>query len=229
MLGEFEADISTSSGSCSVPKVKFYVTNSKAPALLSRGTAEDLGILKISMINSVNDNILNDYKDCFQGLGKLTDFELKLHIDQDVEPVAQKMYGIPLSLRQKVSEKLDELENLDVIEKVSGPTPWVSPVIVVPKPSGDIRLCVDMRQANRAIIRERHPIPTIDDVLVEMNESSGFSKIDLNMGFHQIVLDEVSRPITTFITHKGLCRYKRLSFGVNAAPEMFQHIIGQVL
>ena len=68
------------------------------------------------MINSVNDNILNDYKDCFQGLGKLTDFEFKLHIDQDVEPVAQKMYGIPLSLRQKVSEKLDKLENLDVIE-----------------------------------------------------------------------------------------------------------------
>ena len=121
-----------------------------------------------------------------------------------MEPVAQKIYGIPLSLRQKVGEKLDELENLDVIEKVSGPTPWVSPVVVVPKPSGDIRLCVDMRQANRAIIRERHPIPTIDDVLVEMNESSVFSKIDLNMGFHQIVLDEVSRPITTFITHKGL-------------------------
>ena len=60
-----------------------------------------------------------------------------------------------------------------------------------------------MREANKAIIRERHPIPTIDDVLIEMNESTVFSKIDLNMGFHQIVLAKESRPITTFITHKG--------------------------
>ena len=230
LLGEFCCDISCDGNT--VSKVTFYVVKNKAPALLSRETATRLGILKIgphSSVYSVKEDIMFEYKDCFEGLGKLTDYELKLHIDPNVVPVAQKMYSVPLSLRHKVSDKLDELETLGVIEKAEGPTPWVSPVVVVPKPSGDIRLCVDMREANKAIIRERHPIPTVDDVLVEMNNSTVFSKIDLNMGFHQIVLSEESRPITTFITHKGLYRYKRLSFGVNAAPEMFQNAVGQVL
>ena len=59
----------------------------------------------------------------------------------------------------------------DIIEPVEGPTPWVSPVVVVPKPSGDIRLCVDMRKANEAIVRERHPIPTLDDILYQLKGS----------------------------------------------------------
>ena len=54
---------------------------------------------------------------------------------------------------------------MDIIEKVQGPTPWVSPIVVVPKPSGGIRLYVDMRKANDAIVRERYPIPTVDEVL----------------------------------------------------------------
>ena len=95
----------------------------------------------------------------------------------------------------------------DVIEKLEGPTPWVNPVVVVPKPNGDVRLCVDMRCANKAIIRERHPIPTIDEVLEDMQEASVFSKLDLKWGYHQVELSEESRNITTFITHKGLFRY----------------------
>ena len=117
----------------------------------------------------------------------------------------------------------------DIIEKVEGPTTWASPVVVAPKQSGEIRLCVDMRCANEAIIRERLPIPTIDKVLEELNGSTVFSKLDLGCGFHQIELHEDSRDITTFITHEGLFRYKRLSFGVNAAPEKFQHVIRQII
>jgi len=63
----------------------------------------------------------------------------------------------PFGLRGKIEQKLEELVNQDIIESVKGPTPWVSPVVVVPKPSGDIRLCVDMRRANQAIVWERHP------------------------------------------------------------------------
>jgi hypothetical protein len=124
---------------------------------------------------------------------------------------------------------LTELLDADIIEKAEGPTPWVSPVCIVPKPSGEIRLCVDMRRANEAIQRERHPIPTIDEVLLDMNQSTVFSKLDLKWGFHQIELAEESRGITTFATHCGLYRYKRLVFGITSAPEVYQHIIQQVL
>ena len=96
----------------------------------------------------------------------------------------------------------------------------------MPKPNGDIRLRVDMRQANAAIVRERHPIPTVDEVLHYLNGSIVFSKLYIKWAFHQVELSETSRPIAT---HKGLFRYKRLMFGVSCAPEMYQRIIQQVL
>ena len=86
-----------------------------------------------------------------------------------------------------------------------------------------------MRRANEAIIRERHPIPTIEEVLYDLNGATVFSKIDLKWGFHQIELEEDSRAITTFITHRGLYRYRRLMFGITSAPEKYQKIISDVL
>ena len=126
-------------------------------------------------------------------------------------------------MRTKVQEELNELVKLDIIEAVDGPTPWVNPIVIVPKPSGRIRLCLDMRQANQAIERGRHPIPTVEEVIQAMNGSTVFSKVDLRMGYHQIELAPESRDITTFATHAGLYRYKRLFFGVNSATEQYQY------
>ena len=126
-----------------------------------------------------------------------------------------------------MESKLHELEQMDIIEKVHGPKPWVSPIVVVPKPSGEIRLCVDMRRANEAVVRERHPIPTVDEVLQDMTQSSVFTKLDLKWGYHQLGLSEESLGITTFMTHAG--RYKRFMFVITSVPEIYQHAIQQVL
>ena len=139
------------------------------------------------------------------------------------------MRRIPFSLKDKVTAKVNELLENDIIERVERPTTWISPVVVAPKPSGDIRLCVDMRRANEAIVRERLPIPTVDEVLESLNGSTVFSKLDLRWGFHQIELEPNSRDITSFATDDGIFRYKRFSFGVNAAPEKYQHIITQTM
>ena len=151
-------------------------------------------------------------KDVFTGIGKLKDFQLKLHIDEQAQPVTQPLRRPAFSLKENTEKKLDELLQEDINEEVEGPTPWVNPVVVVPKPNGDVRLCVDMRCTNKAIIRERHPISTIDEVLEDMPEASG-----------------ESRSITTFVTHKGLFRYKRLMFGITSAREKYQQVIQQVL
>ena len=89
-------------------------------------------------------------------------------------------------MRSKVEKKIKELEEADIIEKVDGPTPLVSPIVIVPKSKDpeDIRLCVDMREANKAIQRERHITPTIDDIITQLNGSKWFSKIDMNQGYH---------------------------------------------
>ena len=200
----------------------------KSQSLLGQFTAQELAVLKLGVSTIVSDDIEQKYEDIFHGIGKLENYKLKFHINSEVEPIAQRMYIIPFTIREKVSRKLDELESQNIIEKVNDQTPWVSPVIVVPKPSGDIRLCVDMREANKVIIRQRHPIPTVDDILHRMNGGECFSTMDLKYGFHQIELEESSREITTFVTHKGLYRYKRLMLGISAASEKYQQVISQV-
>ena len=123
------------------------------------------------------------------------------------------------------------MENNDIIERVpeNQPTPWVSPIVVVPKKDGNVRLCVDMRMANEAIKRVRHPIPTVEDISLELNGAQWFSKLDLSQAYHQLELDEGSRYITTVSTHVGLFRYKRLNYGTNAAAEIFQFTLQQQL
>jgi hypothetical protein len=124
-----------------------------------------------------------------------------------------------------VSAQLEKLEQQGIIEAVEGPTPWVSPLVVIPKKNGEIRLCVDMREANKAIHRERHPTPTVDDLIHALNGATVFSKLDLSSGYHQLSLAPESRYITTFATHKGLRRFARLNFGTNSASEVFQKVV----
>ena len=155
----------------------------------------------------------------FTGLGKLKDYKLKLHLDDSVTPVAQPIRRIPFSRRSKVIKKLEEIEKVDVIERVNQPTSWVNPMVTVEKPNGDIRICMDMRQANQAVIRERHPIATVQETLQEISGAKLFARLDLNMAFHQRELHEDSRDITTFAGPNGLHRYKRLLFGINMATE----------
>ena len=82
-----------------------------------------------------------------------------------------------------------------------------------------------MRAANEAIKRVRHPIPTVEDISFDLNGATCFSKLDLSQAYHQLELDEESRYITTFSTHIGLVRCKRLNYGANAAAEIFQYIL----
>ena len=93
------------------------------------------------------------------------------------------------------------------------------------KPDGDTRIWL-MRRADEAIVRD---IPTIEEVLQHLSGSTVFSKLDLKWGFHQVELAEESREITTFVTHRGLYRYRRLMFGIASAPENHQKIVKDVL
>ena len=86
-----------------------------------------------------------------------------------------------------------------------------------------------MRRANTAISRERHVTPTINEIIHDLNGARFFSKLDLNQGYNQLELEPSSRYITTFSTHVGLFRYKRLNFGISSAAEVFQNTIRDVL
>ena len=205
----------------------FVVIDGPGDILLGKTSSELFGAIHFDTTlhtNSVTNedqafrlSLQQHFPAVFEGVGKLRGHQATIHIDPTVTPVAQRPRRVPFALRPKVRDHLKDLMEKDIIEKVDGPSPWVSPVVVTPKPNGDIRLCVDMRQANEAIIRERHPIPTIDEVLEQLNGSTVFSKIDLRWGFHQVEFSEDSRSITTFALDENLYRYKRMMFGITSA------------
>lgn len=234
-LGTFKANVK-SGDSRKQCTAEFIVVKGHGRTLLGRETAEELKLLRVGpvRVNTIVSehteiDIRKDFKDLFEGVGLLKDYDLSLNINEDVKPVAQQVRRIPFGLRDKVDEKLDELLDLGIIEEVpEGPTAWVSPLVVVPKKDGDVRVCVDMRRANQAIVRERQPIPTVEEILHDLNGSTVFTKLDLKWGFHQVSLKEESRHITTFATHRGLFRYRRLMFGISSAPEKYQKIIQDV-
>ena len=213
-----------------------FVVKGSYGCLLGRSTAEELELLTIQdTTNAIDGDPIIDhtsaYPTLFTGIGKLKDTQIKLHIDTSVPPVAQRFRNAPFHLRKQIEQQLNDLQEADIIEDATGPTPWVSPIVVVPKANdpNTVRICVDMRAANKAVIRERHPTPTMDELIAELNGSTVFSKLDLKSGYHQLELDPESRYITTFATHVGLKRYKRLNFGISSASEVFQNAIRQTI
>ena len=163
-------------------------------------------------------------------IGKLKDTKIKLHINESIPPVAQVERRIPFSLRESVRAEIKNLEEQDIIEDVtSEATPWLSQLVIVPKPSYKIRLCIDMRNANTAIKRTRFPTPTIDDLIFRLKSAQYCTKLDLNAAFHQLELDERSRYITAFQTEDRIKRFKRLILGLNSASEQLQHHLHTLL
>ena len=233
----FNTKVSTVPGDNST-NTKFVVNPDSCTTILSRTTSKTLGLLRIGpeKVRALHteskemNELLNKHSDRFEGLGKLKDVSLIIHTDDNVTPVAQKARRLPILMRQQVNAELDRLLDLDVIEPVTTPPTWVNPIVVVlKKDSNNIRMCVDMRAANVAIIREPYQIPTLDEILHEFNGCTFFSKLDLNKGYHQIELHENSRDLTAFATHKGIFRYKRLLFGMSSAAELYQREIEHVL
>ena len=238
-LGKFTAVMETRR---SVAVADIYVIKEmQSGCLLSCNTAQELRLItfhldavsdKKSMkeIGSSDDQlkeILTRHQRVFNGLGKLKGSKVTLNIDHTVKPVSLKQRRIPFHIRKTVSDPLKKLLDNDIIENVpdNQPTPWVSPIVAVPQADNTISLCIDMRQPNLVIKRTRFPIPTTSDVDVMLNGACFFSKLDVRQAFHQVELDEISRHITTFTTHKGLFRYKRLNFGTNVASELFQNLL----
>ncbi|XP_062703859.1 uncharacterized protein LOC134286282 [Aedes albopictus] len=136
---------------------------------------------------------------------------------------------VPIPLEDAVNQKLDQLLTKDIIEVKQGPASWVSPLVVVGKHNGEPRICLDLRRVNEAVLRERHPMPVVDEYIARLGKGRFWSKLDIKDAFLQVELAPESRDVTVFITNKGLFRFKRLPFGLVTAPELFQKVMDQIL
>lgn len=165
----------------------------------------------------------------FEGLGTLGE-EYQIRLMEGAKPYA--LYTprhVAFPLREKVREELNRMEQAGVISKVDEPSEWCAGMVTVPKKSGDVRICVDLKPLNENVLREVHPMPNVDETLAKLAGAALFSKLDANSGFWQIPLAAESRPLTTFVTPFGRYHFNKLPFGISSAPELFQKRMSRVL
>ena len=189
---------------------------------------ENIQQVTIDTQNRTVNQVIEEFEDVFKGQGCM---ERKLHLEivGTVTPVINPPRRVPFALKDKLKSELDPLDGLQMIRKVKEPTEWVSSLVVVEKPDGKLRICIDPVHLNKALKRSHYPLPVIEDVLLELFNVKVFSKADLKDGFLHIELDDESSLLTTFQTPWGHYCWKRMPFGISPAPELFQQKLDQNL
>ena len=165
------------------------------------------------------ENVVKQYPALFTGLGELKG-EHVIHLREHATPFRLATpRRAPLPLIEKVKDEIERMASAGVIE----PTDWCAPIVVVPKQSGDVRICVDLTKLNEAVRRENYIIPKVESTLGSIaSKGHIYTKLDANSGFHQVVLSQDRARLTTFITPFGIYMFRRLPFGISSAPEYFQ-------
>nr|XP_039271206.1 uncharacterized protein LOC120345729 [Styela clava] len=175
------------------------------------------------------EDVLRAYPKLFNRLGKL-EGEHTIRLKDEAKPFCVTTpRRIPIPLLGKVEAEINCLVKLDVIEAIDEPSEWCAPIVVVPKPSGEIRMCVDLTKLNEAVKREIYTMPTVEHTLGRIAKVSVYTKLDANSGFYQIELDPESRKLTTFITPFGRFMFRRLPYGISSAPELYQKRMNHIL
>ena len=221
--GEFNAQVRHKGKSC---LMRCFVVNTRTDNLLSRDAAKHLGLVQ---------RIASVQKDCDPLFAELDEKPanckpVHISLKEDATPYSvQAARRVPIPLLQKVKEELDRLKSAQVIEEIQEPTDWCAGMVPVLKRNGAVRICIDYKQLNKNVRRERYMLPTLEDVLHKLHGAKVFSKLDCTSGFFQLPLDEESSKLTTFITPFGRYIYKRLPQGITSAPEIFQRTVEEIL
>jgi hypothetical protein len=228
------------SGNKSTQAQFIIVPGEDRPSLLGLKTCERLDLVqkakrRVRSVYSVNKQVtdktaklIETNKDVFEGLGCLPG-EYKIKLQEGATPVIHAARKVPLALKDRLKKELNRLCKLGVIEKTKEPTEWVQSLVVVEKPNGDLRLCIDPKDLNKVILREHRHLPHKSEIQAEMAGAKYFTKLDAAQGFYNIKLDAESSKLCTVNTPFGRYSFKRLPFGVNCAPEVFQHKMEQLL
>lgn len=162
-----------------------------------------------------------------RGLGR-TDLVTHIIDTGDALPIKQRYYPLSPAMQSHMDKELDRMLSLGVIRESN--SPWSSPVLLVPKSSGEYRLCFDGRKLNSVTKKDAYPLPYISHILDRLRDAKYLSSIDLKSAFWQIPLEESSCAKTAFtVPGRGLYEFTRLPFGISNAPSTLQRLMDRVL
>ena len=171
------------------------------------------------------------YPNSFDRIGSLKG-EYTIKIDPTIAPVQHSRHKLPIESKQAICAALDTMIAEDILEPQIELTPWVNSAMYPVKPSGDVRPCLDCMPLNKAIIRENHTLPTVEEIAHKLARARYFTKGDAYKAFLHVHLSKKSRELTIFGTNThGRLRYKRMPFGMKMSQDVFQiqmdHILEQ--
>ncbi|GJT02447.1 putative reverse transcriptase domain-containing protein [Tanacetum coccineum] len=160
------------------------------------------------------------------GLPPVRQVEFQIDLIPGAAPVARAPYRLAPSEMQELSNQLQELADRGFIRPST--SPWGAPVLFVKKKDGSFRMCIDYRELNKLTVKNRYPLPRIDDLFDQLQGSSTYSKIDLRSGYHQLRVRDEDIPKTAFRTRYGHYEFQVMPFGLTNAPAVFMDLMNRV-
>ncbi|KAK1413557.1 hypothetical protein QVD17_35332 [Tagetes erecta] len=204
----------------------------KASKCLRKGCVAYLVSVSTGEENKKIENIpvVADYVDVFPdelpGIPPEREVEFKINLIPGTAPIAKSPYRLAPTEMAELKKQLDELLEKGFIRPSS--SPWGAPILFVKKKDGSMRMCIDYRELNKVTIKNRYPLPRIDDLFDQLQGACCFSKIDLRSGYHQLKVQEEDIPKTAFRTRYGHYEFTIMPFGLTNAPAAFMDMMNRI-
>jgi hypothetical protein len=166
--------------------------------------------------------VLKDFEDVFKevpGLPPRRDIDFSINLMPGAMPISKTHYRMSTPELKELQMHPKELMKKGYM--LSSVSPWGAPVLFVRKKYGTLRLCIDFRKVNKVTVKNKYPLPMIDDLFDQLKDAKIFSKIDLRSGYHQVRIKEEDISKTDFRTRYGHFEFTVVPFGLSNAPTFF--------
>ncbi|GJV35475.1 putative reverse transcriptase domain-containing protein [Tanacetum coccineum] len=215
---------------CHEKVVRIPLPDGKVLRVLGERPEEKARLLMSAKANEKNQEeivVVRDFPEVFpddlSGLPPIREIEFRIELIPRATPVAKSPYRLAPSELEELSGQLKELQDKGFIRPSS--SPWGAPILFVKKKDGSFRMCIDYRELNKLTVKNRYPLPRIDDLFDQLQGSQFFSKIDLRSGYHQLRVHEDDIPKTAFRTRYGHFEFTVMPFGLTNAPAVFMDLM----
>lgn len=234
LKGQCEVSVVYKDQTMMLPVVVVKDNGRKLPALLGRNWLERLKLDwgEVGQVTA-EDRVVSlqkRYPAVFsQTLGTVKNFDAKIALNANAVPVFCRARSVPFALKEKVEKQLHDMVETGMLRQVPH-SDWATPLVVVPKKDGSLRLCGDYKVTINPVLKTDHyPLPRPEDLYSTIAGGKVFCVLDLSAAYQQVPLNPESRPLLTVNTSMGLFQFQRLPYGVASAPAIFQSMMDEVL